>query len=177
MTVKLCLVRHGRTVFGERGVLCGWSDPPLDPEGRSQAVALSEALGGRAFNGIWSSDLVRAIETARLVTGVEPTVDERLRELDLGDLDGLRFDDCASDLQAGLIAFDGFHAPGGESVTSLEKRVQAFLAELWPGDHLIVTHGGVIRLLLRTMGRDRSVGPCEVVELTLPRRGARADNG
>ncbi len=168
MTVTICLVRHGRTSFGEHGLLCGWSDPPLDDEGRMQARGLAERLEGRAFDRVWSSDLVRARETARIVARIEPKVDERLRELDLGSLDGMRFDDCPSEVQAGLMSFDGFQAPGGESVTSLDHRVRAFLAELDPGAHLIVTHGGVIRLLLRAWGSDQSVGACDAVELTLP---------
>ena len=168
MNVTIWLVRHGRTSFGEAGLLCGWSDPPLDDAGRTQAEDLAKSLGGRRFDSVWSSDLARARETARIVAGTEPHLDQRLRELDLGHLDGKRFEDCSPVVQAGLIAFDGFHAPGGESVTSLDHRVRAFLAELPGGDHLIVTHGGVMRLLLRSWGSDRPVGPCEVVELPLP---------
>jgi probable phosphoglycerate mutase len=177
MTVMICLVRHGRTSFGERGLLCGWSDPPLDDVGRLQAEGLARRLEGRAFDRVWSSDLERARVTARIVAGFDPILDMRLRELDLGSLDGMTFDDCAAEVQAGLIAFDGFHAPGGESVTSLEQRVNAFFAELDPGTHLVVTHGGVIRLLLRAEGQgDRSVGPCEIVELTLPPEWQTAHN-
>lgn len=177
VTQKLFLVRHGRTTFGERGLLCGWSDPPLDEVGRAQASGLATDLAGRAFDSVWSSDLTRALETARLITGSEPRPDERLRELDLGDLDGKRFEECSADVQAGLIAFDGFEAPGGESVASLDRRVRTFLAELGAGHHLVVTHGGVIRLLLRTFAEDRQLAACEAVEMTIPREASRADNG
>lgn len=173
VTVNVFMVRHGRTSFTARGLLCGWSDPPLDDEGVAQARILASALGGRMFDGIWSSDLRRAVETARLATGIEPVRDGRIRELDLGDLDGMRFDQCLPDVQAGLIAFDDFAAPGGESVTDLGARVHSFLAELPAGDHLVVTHGGVMRLLLRGADGDRPVAPCELVELQLPQAGGK----
>lgn len=168
VNVKISVVRHGRTTFGARGLLCGWSDPPLDDEGRAQAQEIASALESSAFTDIWSSDLLRARETASIIAVAEPRIDARLRELDFGELEGKRFEDCRPEIQAELIAFDGFQAPDGESVASLDRRVRAFLAELPHGHHLIVTHGGVIRLLSRAWGRDRFVGSCDVVEFTLP---------
>ena len=48
--------------------------------------------------------------------------------------------------------FEGFTAPGGESVERLRERVLGFLADLGPGSQLIFTHGGVIRLLQALSG-------------------------
>lgn len=152
------LVRHGATAWSEGGRLCGHADVPLSASGRVVAAALAPRLGRRAFDGVWSSDLVRAVETARLAAG-EPVTDRRLRELDLGALEGLRWRDLDEGVRHGLLAFDGFRAPGGESVKELRARVQAFLDDLPPGRHLLVTHGGVIRALLRERGCDRRVEP------------------
>jgi probable phosphoglycerate mutase len=113
---------------------------------------------------VWSSDLRRAVETARLVAG-EPAIDARLRELDFGDLEGLKWDECARSQRDALRRFEGFIAPGGESVEQLRKRVHAFLTEIQMGIHLLVTHGGVIRLLMRERGDARTVSPAGLVEL------------
>ncbi|MEM8705368.1 MAG: histidine phosphatase family protein, partial [Actinomycetota bacterium] len=54
---------------------------------------------------------------------------------------------------------DGFVAPGGESVVAFGARIDAFVAGLRPGRHLVIAHGGVIRHLLRRTGTDADVRP------------------
>jgi probable phosphoglycerate mutase len=125
---------------------------------------------------VWTSDLRRAVETATIIASGEPTPDARLRELDFGTLEGKRWNECPADIQAALLAFEGFVAPGGESVEALRVRVGSFLADLPPGDHLIVTHGGVIRCLLSARGEDRRVGPGAIVELAVPSESESAHN-
>jgi len=168
VSVRLWLVRHGATIrTGES--LSGWSDVPLSSEGREQAGALGERLRRRSFDGRWTSDLPRARETARIaVGGAQP--DARLRELDFGDLEGRRWGEIAPSVQAALLRFDGARPPGGESVEELRGRVEAFLSTLVPGRHLVFTHGGVIRMLLRERGCDRVVAPGSIT--ILPWRGA-----
>ena len=165
MTARLWLVRHGETEWSVAGRLNGWRDVPLNERGRAQARGLSDRLRGHAFVGTWSSDLRRASETARLAFG-EPTVDRRLRELDFGALEGLTWDELDEPTQDALISFDDFAAPGVESVPAFRARVTEFVGGLEAGDHLVVTHGGVIRLLLRDAGLlDHGVGPGEVTLL------------
>jgi 2,3-bisphosphoglycerate-dependent phosphoglycerate mutase len=162
MTTRLWLVRHGETDWSVAGRLNGWQDVPLNERGRAQARALADGLIGQSFAGTWSSDLQRSIETARLAIG-EPTVDPRLRELDFGALEGRTWSELDVATQNELIGFDGFQAPGGEPVATFRARVTDFIAGLEPGDHLVVTHGGVIRMLLRESGADRPIEPGEVV--------------
>jgi len=151
MTVELWLVRHGETEWTETGRFCGRSDPDLSEGGRAQARALREILKVEGFDSFVSSPWIRAVETARLAYG-EPRLDERLAELDFGELEGARWHDCAPEIRAELLAYDTFAAPGGESVKQLSDRVSELLGELGPGRHLLVTHGGVIRLLLGRVG-------------------------
>ena len=151
MAVRLWLVRHGATDWSAAGRLCGSSDVPLSTEGRAQADPIRSRLAGHSFDGVWTSDLARAREFARLAVG-QATPDPRLRELDFGELEGKRWKDVDASSRRALVRFEGFVAPGGESVAQLEERVGRFLAELEPGDHLLVTHGGVIRLLARRLG-------------------------
>jgi len=56
-----------------------------------------------------------------------------------------------------LTRFEGFAAPGGESIDQLRARVLSFVDELPPGRHALFTHGGVVRVLAREAGEDRFV--------------------
>ena len=159
--MRLWLIRHGATDWSEEGRLCGWTDIPLSAQGRSQARPLRPRLDGRVFEGVWTSDLTRASEFACLAAGRAET-DPRLREIDFGELEGRRWVDCDRSTRDALAGFDGFVAPGGESVARLEERVGAFLASLRPGEHLLFTHGGVIRLLTQRVGLASYPAPGEL---------------
>lgn len=159
---SLWLVRHGVTDWNVDGRLAGWSDIPLNAFGERQALALREDLKLRTFSAVWSSDLTRSLDTARLSWG-EPRVDARLREIDFGRFEGLHWSKLPAEAQNDLLGFEGFHAPDGESVAQLRGRVSAFLETLPDGDNLIFTHGGVIRLLLRDRCEDRYVRHGEMI--------------
>ncbi len=167
MTTRLWLVRHGATDWSDAGRFNGWTDVSLNARGRRDASSLRARMRGMRFDGIWSSDLSRAFETATLA-GVDAVSDRRLRELDLGALEGLRWEECSPVIRDRLLAFDGFAAPGGESTAQLRARLYGFLAEIGGGDHLLFTHGGVVRALLRDRGSDRIVGPGELVTIEVP---------
>lgn len=126
--------------------------------GQDQARALRARLAGRRYAGVWSSDLRRAAETARLAYGM-PMFDARLREIHFGALEGLSWDELSADQQAGLLDFDAFVAPGGESFAAFRFRIADFVEGLDDGEHLVFTHGGVIRLLLRLTNADEPVAP------------------
>ncbi len=149
----LWLVRHGETDWNAEGRFQGWTDVPLNETGRAQAERLRGLLADGDFDGVWSSDLVRAVETARIAVG-EPAVDRRLRELDFGDLEGAIWDDLDREIRAALKEFDSFQSPGGESAAAFVERVFGFLDELAPGRHLVFAHGGVIRAIGRVCGSD-----------------------
>lgn len=155
--VQLLLMRHGSTAWNEAGRLCGWRDVPLSDRGRSEADGLrgrAEELLADAPRAVWSSDLLRARETARLA-GLPAAPDPRLRELNFGALEGARWEELSYPVRAALIRFEGFRAPGGESVADLAGRVGEFVAGLSPGVHIVVAHGGVIRLLLRDRAQEQ----------------------
>lgn len=143
---RLWLVRHGATAWTEEGRFCGWSDVPLSDLGRQQVARLRPALEELEFDSTSTSDLRRAFESAEIAVG-GATPDSRLRELDFGDLEGRTWGECSPAQQEALSGFQGFVAPGGESVAELESRVRDFISGLRHGEHLIFTHGGVIRLL------------------------------
>jgi len=178
-TTQLLVVRHGATSWSEAGRLNGWTDIPLSEVGRAQARELARTLDLRPQTTIWSSDLERATATASVVQAAVTVadaaaplrVDERLRELDFGRLEGLTWNELEPATRRALFDFDGFAAPGGESVAALAARVDDFLAQLYleagSGPHVLITHGGVIRLLLRRGPGDRPVRPGQAIRLTL----------
>lgn len=176
MTTRLWLVRHGETDWSAAGRLNGWRDVPLNERGRAQARGLADRLRDQRFVATWSSDVKRSTETARLADR-SPAIDRRLRELDFGALEGMTWGELDEATQRALIGFDRFQAPGGESVAMLQARVADFIAGLDLGDHLVFTHGGVIRLLMREAGLDRGVEPGEIVVVTAGRatEGTLAD--
>lgn len=148
---RMSLVRHGQTSWNAEGRLVGWTDVPLDEVGEQQAAYLGAAVEVSRYSAVWTSDLQRATATARLA-GWEAHPDRRLREIDFGELEGSTWNSITPDLRDGLVAFEGFAAPGGESTASLVARITSFLDERRDGPHLLVTHGGVIRAVLRLCG-------------------------
>jgi len=170
--LRLWLVRHGATDWSAAGRLCGSTDIPLSPEGRAQVDPFRRRVASHSFTGVWTSDLARAREFAQLAVR-HATPDRRLRELDFGELEGKRWEDLDQSTRHALVRFEGFVAPGGESVAQLEERVGEFLAELEPGDHLVVTHGGVIRLLARRCGLALAPVPGEMTVLEWERVDAK----
>jgi 2,3-bisphosphoglycerate-dependent phosphoglycerate mutase len=152
-SVRVCIIRHGQTAWNVDRRFQGWSDVPLNETGRRQAEELKQALDSREFDAVWSSDLRRAIETAEIVAGGAQS-DRRLREMNFGDLEGSTWGEMDGALRASIEGFDAFEAPGGESTSGVRTRVTEFLDGLDPGLHLVVTHGGVIRMIKRECGAD-----------------------
>jgi 2,3-bisphosphoglycerate-dependent phosphoglycerate mutase len=161
-TVKISLVRHAESAWNQERRLQGWQDISLSDRGRQQAVELRERLRGQSYDQIWSSDLQRAVETARLVVG-EPSQDARLRELHMGTLEGKLWYELDTSVMNAMSDWKTFSAPEGESYGQLWDRVTAFLNELTTGHHIIFSHGGVIRTLLRGHGVEARVPNCTQV--------------
>jgi probable phosphoglycerate mutase len=155
---ELWLIRHGETFWNAEGRFQGQLDVPLSPKGMEQAVRVAERLGSSRlrFDGLYSSDLERARETARPIAQalkLELLLDERIREIDAGQLQGL----LRPEIEERFPQFfkqtklDPWNAkrPAGESMADVALRVCTFLHALPEGRFAIVTHGGVIRAALR----------------------------
>ncbi len=162
--LELWLVRHGETTYSASKRVAGWSDPPLTENGRRQAEALRPVIDDRQFEGVWSSDLQRAVESARLAMG-EPRADRRLRECDFGALEGCTYEEADSTYAEVFSEFRNFQAPAGESHEQFRSRVHDFVDSLEPGRHLLFVHGGVIRVLTQDLGLDRFIPTGSLVGL------------
>lgn len=130
----------------------GQSDIPLNDTGRSQAQVLSQKLHGCFFASLYTSDLIRARETAEIIAAVihVPVIsDPRLREINQGEWEGQLVDTIKAryaDLWLQRSADPAsIRPPGGETVGEVAERVQLVLdgiAHIHPEDSiLIVSHG------------------------------------
>jgi probable phosphoglycerate mutase len=149
VTRELWLVRHGQTDWNRDRRLQGRTPMPLNQVGRQEAAALRSVLRDQSFVEAWSSPATRSVVTAQLAYG-EAIVDSRLDEFDFGDLEGMTWIELSSEVKEALLEFDGYAAPGGESVADFRHRIEDFVTGLPGGRHLIFTHGGVIRVLAGT---------------------------
>jgi 2,3-bisphosphoglycerate-dependent phosphoglycerate mutase len=156
----LTLVRHGETEWNAAGRIQGHLDIPLNDTGLAQATAIGERLGGEAFDAILSSDLERALQTARpIARHSEQTIlrDARLRERHLGVLQGLTGEEAAIRQPHAWGAFKARNPEaaldGGEMLGEFSRRVVGLIDELLRAHAgsrlLLVTHGGVLDAVYR----------------------------
>jgi ribonuclease HI len=153
----IVLVRHASPDFSGRRY-SGRGDPPLSADGRREAEALAERLQTMLPPGvrIVTSPSRRAHATAAiLATRLAPAVidvDERWMETDVGEAEGLTFDELAArypDLAVRLAAGDAeIDWPGGETAAALAERVAAAWADLLADDgpRVVVSHAGTLRI-------------------------------
>jgi len=161
---KLYLVRHGQSAGNAEGRFGGHSPTPLSTLGVKQADAAAQALQKEGITAIYSSDLLRAVQTAeplsRLID-VPVVPNSAFRERNVGVLEGLTFDESKAAYP------DDFYAlvnrdlnrviTNGESYRQLLERSTD---ELWKilNSHIgervaIFSHTGVIcYLTLHLMG-------------------------
>lgn len=188
--MRIYFVRHGESKanvlhqISNRGLRHG-----LTAKGRQQAEALAQRLRGHAITRIYSSPLLRAIETSVIIAnrmGVEYEVSDALREYDCGVMEG-RSDEAA--WQAWQELFDawvmhhrwGEHIRGGESFDDIRARFEPFVRGLMDNygqteaEIVCVTHGGLLWIMLPLvlvnlratpiLSRHMSYTTCVVAEL------------
>lgn len=174
------LLRHGET--GQSGFR-GHLDDPLTAAGWEEMRRATREAG--AWQAVVSSPLARCADFARVFAGeyqLPLALDARLAELHFGDWEGLTAEDLMQTHPDALARFWNdpwsFPPPNGEGLAAFESRIRAAwgdLSERYGGRHvLVVTHGGVIRLLLclvRGLARDELLR-LEVPHASLHRIGA-----
>lgn len=162
----LYLARHGAIeTNGSRRTYIGQLDLPLSAEGIRQAEGLREELRDTRLTAIYCSDLQRSMDTAEIVAephGISPQPLPELREIHLGEWEGMDFEtvrrDFPGEFEARGLNIVGYRPPGGESFQDCALRVIPALYHVFHstrGDILIVGHAGVNRIILsQAMGAD-----------------------
>jgi broad specificity phosphatase PhoE len=155
----LLMARHGQTDWNLQGRYQGQADPPLNKNGLAQAKALATQFATNSIDAVYSSDLKRALDTARIIAArlkLDARVDRRLREIGLGEWEGMYFDDILEKYpeEWRMREIDPLNAraPGGETLAELAERVWSFADEtsrLYPkATLLVISHGLAIAALL-----------------------------
>ena len=164
MVTHVLLIRHGQSEGNAAGRFGGHTATPLSSRGRDQAERTARALSTENFDGIYSSDLPRAVETAEPLaraTGTMLETTEAFRERSVGVMEGLTFEEAAAqhpEQYAALLRRDFDHVLlGGESYRQMLDRSWRKLDEVIEqnrgGRIAIFTHTGTICILaLHLMG-------------------------
>lgn len=158
--LEMLLIRHGETDWNRELRFQGQVDVPLNATGHEQALRLGMRLASEAVHRLYSSDLVRTVQTASPAAerlALPGMADRALREQAFGVIDGMSVPDIQRDhpdIWARWLDFDPDYAPpGGETQRQFHDRVMGAMARLahaHGGQRLvIVTHGGVLDILYR----------------------------
>ncbi len=132
--MKLYMVRHGQSETNLAKRFTGWAQVNLTEQGMEDAKRAGRYLQGLSFDRIYSSDLIRAVQTAQnAIPGCEPVQLSQLREIGLGELEMRSIEECAQQLGETFAenrrAYD-FTAYGGENRDMMEARVRQFFQML-----------------------------------------------
>lgn len=156
---RIYLIRHGETEWNKQGRLQGNSNVKLSPEGIRQAQLLAEHSPFQHIDAIYSSDLVRAVDTAKILAekfNLEVQTLPELRETNFGYWEGKSIADLAEiypdDFGKFFTAPEKCRPPHGETFLECQDRVMNAMNKIVAAHDnkkiLVVSHGAVIRLIL-----------------------------
>lgn len=157
----LCIVRHGETDWNAQGILQGWLDVPLNDLGRRQARELAAAFAASGFERLYSSPLVRALETAAIITAAlhlpPPLRHDGLKERNFGVIQGIPKAELA-ELNPALVEKIVKRNPAaqfedGEQMEEFADRVLGAVMDIGAahpgGTLLVITHGWTMDVIAR----------------------------
>lgn len=191
---RVLLIRHGETADTIDQRLSGRRETPLTPLGEAQAEEAAAQLARTyRLDALYTSPVGRARQTATIIgqrVGCPPAPDPRLAEMHFGQIEGLTELEFRAQQPAIFAAAEDrrdleFRWPGGESRLEFRMRAQTVFEEIiarHPGQTVgVVSHGGVISVILQNVAADPSpfwrgylVGTCHMVEVEIDRaRAAR----
>jgi probable phosphoglycerate mutase len=163
-STRILLVRHGQSQGNAEGRFGGHTATPLSARGLRQAEAAARALAARKITAIYSSDLMRAVQTAEplaRMTRLEINRTTAFRERGVGVMEGLTFEEAAEqhpEQYAALIRRDFEHVIlGGESYRQLldraSEKLDRAIEQHRGGSICVFSHTGTICILtLHLMG-------------------------
>ncbi len=157
---EIILIRHGETEWNSQKRMQGHSNSDLSEVGRGQIQELGELMKNVSFDHIYSSDSLRARQTAEAITqysGHTLQFDQRIREKNLGVFEGLTSTEAKERhpeiYRLFKTAGPNYVIDEGESTQQLLERALEFIEEIrlrHPQERVVmVTHGGVVRVLMK----------------------------
>jgi alpha-ribazole phosphatase/probable phosphoglycerate mutase len=183
-TTRLLLIRHAQPDEDARGRCYGKLDIGLSAPGQRRAQLLARTLDRIPLAAVYSSPSTRALKTAAPIAAAHqlmPSVDDALREIDFGELEGRSYDEIQAvypDLyRSWMETPTRVQFPGGESYTQLRRRAIVALEAIRACHRgelaAIVSHGGILRAMLADCLRmpdeaifriDQSYGALSIVD-------------
>jgi len=159
MKRKLYLVRHGESEWNKLQRIQGHKNIPLSEMGRYQASKLAKRLKNEEIDLIYSSDLKRAFETAKIVgdeLGIEVTPLEAFREIRMGVWEGLSIEEVIKNYPEEHLKWmnepHNFHLEGAETLLDLQKRSIKAVNKIFEANPnkniMIVSHSATIKVII-----------------------------
>jgi len=147
--VQIILVRHGATDWNLQGRCQGSSDRNLSEVGIRQAEQIAGRLSNEGVDAVYSSGLQRARQTAERIShphNLPVLIDDAVRELDHGELEGLTFNEIKSTYGDFLVRWRSEPAeicvPGGERLADVAERA-------WDGlNQIVQRHAEAERIVI-----------------------------
>ncbi len=160
---RIYLIRHAQSEFNEKGIFQGRLDSDLTPLGFVQARMVAKFLEKECVQAIITSPQRRAYKTALTIgdiLGIEPEVDERIREMSFGILEGKNFWKLFNEERDMMLSWlknpAKYPLPTQEPIESFEKRILRFLEDLVKRQEeriAVVGHGGTLHgIVCLTLG-------------------------
>jgi len=160
MSTRICFIRHGETDWNVAKRIQGQTDIPLNETGRSQALAMAFNAAHYDFGAVYSSDLGRALDTAKMIAerrGLEVSTTPLLRERHFGIFQGITAEEGMQLNAAAHACYEArdldYDFVSGESLLQFAARVKEAVAYLTQHHRnqtiAVVSHAGVLDILYR----------------------------
>ncbi len=155
---NIYMARHGSTDLNKAGIYFGWTDDPLNDEGKVQCGNIRQKLEVIKFDAVITSPLKRTVESSKIITGLDKgslDIYGELKELNFGKWEKLHYKEIqeyySEDWQHWVEDWKNFPIPEGESFDSFYQRVklcfEGLLKKYKDKTILIVGHQGVLRIM------------------------------
>lgn len=159
---KIYLIRHGQSEWNLLYKIQGQKDAPLTDLGKEQARKLGERLVGEKIDIIYSSDLSRALETARIISSIvnKPVVaTNELREINFGPWEGLTLKEIRNkfkeEYSIWMSSPEKFRLEGAETLEALKRRVMSYVNKIIKENKdkniAIVSHNATLKVIILSL--------------------------
>jgi probable phosphoglycerate mutase len=159
MSLKIYLLRHGETIYSQRGAYCGALDADLTPEGMKMAQCFAEAYRSIPWTDVYVSPMKRAIATAQPLCdalGLTMQIRDGLREISYGMWEDQELEYVKQNYAKDYLSWQtdpAWNSPtGGETAIQIAARALPIITEIESkyktGNVLVVSHKATIRIIL-----------------------------